>query len=136
MDCKIIGTSAEQTIKKSGINVEPGFFNTPGFIKDFGDWIDEGIVNTSGALPRVNTDGSPAIYSNKAKTQLFYINKDGIKRPIIGIKFHTLPVEHRDVVSQAVVDTLLYELYNTIILREDANNNKYLNIDKLIELIN
>ena len=130
MSCKIQGTAAGDSILKSGLNIEGGFFVTPGFIADFGDWVNEDLQNTKDMNPRINEDGSPAIYSNKAKTQLFYYNRYDLKRPIMGVRFHTLPIESRDIVSQSIVDTMIYELFNSTILTVNEDGTRGINLDK------
>jgi hypothetical protein len=121
MKCKIDGTTADKKLKAAGINVEGGFFNTKGFIDSFGNWIKGEVINDVRNVARVYEDGSPTIHLNKAKTQAFYYDKYFTKRPLNQVRFHTLPADKRDVVSQAIVDVMLYQLYNEVILNEDRS---------------
>ena len=113
MACKIFDTKAGEY-----------FFDSPGFLESFGDWINGEVpylTDERGKITsqsRVLKDGSPRIYFNRSKTQAFYYDKLSNKIPILNVEFSSIPAEVRWEIAYGVNDALLYGVYQEIGLEE------------------
>jgi len=110
-NCKINSTTAGKAIEKLNFNVDPGFFHTEDFLKDFGNWTTTNFYNENlGVNNRVNRDGSPFLHLTGDKNNVFYINIKGVKQWVNNVPFKTLPSTKRAELSKDIVDTILTEL--------------------------
>jgi len=110
-NCKINSTTAGKALEKLNFTVEPGFFHTEDFLKDFGNWTTENFYDeTKGVDNRVNEDGSPFLHITGDKNNVFYISKKGVKQWVNNVAFKNLPSTKRAEISKDIVDTILTEL--------------------------
>ena len=114
MNCSIKDTKASEFLKVSSKKMEPGYFDTPKFIKQFGEWrpskLSEAQIaeNSKNAL-RFNDDGSPRLDVNDYGV-VFFVDKSNNKIPIIEEMFKTLPLEIRSETSNEIMDALVSDL--------------------------
>lgn len=124
MNCRIKEFEAGKILAAEKIPYEPNFFETEYFEKEFGDWLNNEVVDPA----RVYEDGSPIITFNASKSNAFYLDANYIERPIFNVKFNTLPAEKRAEVSNGIVDQMVVRLFNTVL------DFKTSDIDKVLDL--
>lgn len=113
MNCSIKGTLTSNVLQASSRQVEPGYFDTDRFIDQFGEWrpskLPEGEIAANAASPRFNEDGSPRLDLNKYGVP-FYTDKYGVRTPVIGEAFSSLPLEIRSEVSEEIMNAVVADL--------------------------